>query len=102
MTHSQKNALAWGLMIGLIVLSAAVSSKPSLDTALAIWALSMAWVAALALMGAVYMLPTIVAWFRGNKNILAIAVLNVALGWTLLGWVAALVWAVIEQERGAR
>ena len=43
---------------------------------------------------AVYMLPTIVAFSRGRHNKVAILVLNVFLGWTLLGWVISLVWAV--------
>lgn len=41
----------------------------------------------------VYFLPTIVATKRRHRNRGAITVLNIALGWTLLGWVAALVWA---------
>ncbi len=40
-----------------------------------------------------YLLPTIVATKRRHKNQGAILVLNLALGWTFLGWVAALVWA---------
>lgn len=40
-----------------------------------------------------YFLPTIVAASRGNRKLGSIFVLNLLLGWTLLGWVAALVWA---------
>jgi hypothetical protein len=43
--------------------------------------------------GAVYFLPAIVAWKRYHRNRLAIVVLNVLLGWTLVGWVVAIVWA---------
>jgi len=42
---------------------------------------------------ALYLLPYIVAAMRGHHQRSAIAVLNVFLGWTGLGWVAALVWA---------
>ncbi|MCX5511200.1 superinfection immunity protein [Pseudomonas sp. BJa3] len=42
---------------------------------------------------AFYMLPTIEAWLRKSNNLPAIAALNFFLGWSLLGWVAALVWA---------
>jgi hypothetical protein len=41
----------------------------------------------------VYFLPAIIAGARQHKNATAIAVLNMLLGWTLLGWVASLVWA---------
>jgi len=40
-----------------------------------------------------YLLPWIVAAMRGHLNTMAIGVFNLFLGWTFLGWVAALVWA---------
>ncbi|MDE0420270.1 MAG: superinfection immunity protein [Gammaproteobacteria bacterium] len=44
----------------------------------------------------VYFIPTIVAKVRNHHNTMAIFLLNLFLGWSLLGWVAALVWAVIK------
>jgi hypothetical protein len=41
-----------------------------------------------------YWLPTIVASRRHHINAGAIGVLNFLLGWTVLGWVVAMVWAV--------
>jgi Superinfection immunity protein len=38
-----------------------------------------------------YFLPTLIAGFRRHHNASAIGMLNLALGWTLLGWIAALV-----------
>lgn len=46
----------------------------------------------------IYFLPGIVATLRGHPNALAIWVLNVFLGWTFIGWVIALVWAVLRQR----
>ncbi len=46
----------------------------------------------------VYFVPWLVAWFRGHPQTLAIFVLNLLLGWSLVGWVAALVWAVMSFE----
>ncbi|MNC33244.1 hypothetical protein D3C75_816290 [compost metagenome] len=40
-----------------------------------------------------YLLPGIIASSREHKNSAAIWVLNIVLGWSFLGWVAALVWA---------
>ncbi len=48
----------------------------------------------LLLMGAVYFLPTVIAACRGHHNAPAIFALNLLLGWTLLGWVVAAVWAL--------
>ncbi|WP_329743499.1 superinfection immunity protein [Dyella sp. A6] len=42
---------------------------------------------------AIYFLPAIVATSRKHPNATAICVLDLLLGWTLLGWVIALVWA---------
>jgi hypothetical protein len=43
---------------------------------------------------AFYMLPTIIALFRKKASVLAIGVLNFFLGWSLIGWIVALVWAL--------
>lgn len=46
----------------------------------------------LALIG-IYFLPAFVASFRNHHQTNAIVILNLFLGWTLLGWVIALVWS---------
>jgi Superinfection immunity protein len=43
---------------------------------------------------ALYFLPTIVAASRKVVNLGSIVVINVFLGWTLVGWVVALAMAV--------
>ena len=42
----------------------------------------------------VYFIPTIVAFGRGHHNRWPIAILNLFLGGTLIGWVIALVWSL--------
>jgi len=42
----------------------------------------------------IYFLPTIVG--MNKKNVGAIFVFNLFLGWTFLGWVIALVWALCK------
>jgi Superinfection immunity protein len=41
-----------------------------------------------------YMLPSVIGWIRRARNTGTIAVVNILLGWTLIGWVAALVMAL--------
>lgn len=41
-----------------------------------------------------YVLPTILAWKK--KHRISIVLLNLLLGWTVLGWVGALVWALVD------
>jgi len=53
--------------------------------------LVIAWIAAAFSVG--YMLPWAIAASRGRSNQAAIGVLNLFLGWSFVGWVAALVMA---------
>lgn len=39
-------------------------------------------------------LPSLIAFVRGHHNRYAILVLNLLLGWTLIGWAVALVWSL--------
>ena len=43
-----------------------------------------------------YFLPVIIADIRGAAHRGAIGTINLFLGWTILGWLAALIWAVSE------
>ena len=45
---------------------------------------------------ALYFLPTIVAVARHKRNVVAIGALNFLLGWTLIAWIAALIWALMD------
>jgi uncharacterized membrane protein YqaE (UPF0057 family) len=45
----------------------------------------------------IYFLPTIAAW--ETKHISGIMILNLLLGWTVLGWIAALIWAVSSPKK---
>ena len=40
-----------------------------------------------------YFLPTIIAAVRSKRDILAIFLLNLFLGWSVIGWIIALIWA---------
>ena len=42
---------------------------------------------------AFYMLPTVAAKARRHRNSAAIALTNILLGWTVIGWIIALIWA---------
>ena len=52
----------------------------------------------LACLFALYMLPTIVAYFRKKRNTPAIVLVNLLLGWSVIGWIVAMVWAVATES----
>jgi len=45
-----------------------------------------------------YFLPTYEAWNNKHQNLTSIGLLNLFLGWTLVGWVIAIVWAFKRHE----
>ncbi|AZU04238.1 hypothetical protein X907_1707 [Glycocaulis alkaliphilus] len=48
-----------------------------------------------------HFLPTIVALARGHHNGFAIFLTNLLLGWTVIGWVVALIWSTTAVQRRA-
>ena len=53
---------------------------------------------------AFYFLPTIVGAARHKTNLVGIFLVNFLLGWSIIGWIVALVWAFsterVDQVRG--
>lgn len=49
-----------------------------------------------------YLLPTFVASQRGHLSVLAIGLANFVFGWTFIGWIACLIWALTGDTRGNR
>jgi uncharacterized membrane protein YqaE (UPF0057 family) len=43
-----------------------------------------------------YFIPTIVG--RNKRHATAICVLNILLGWTVIGWIVAMVWAISAED----
>jgi ABC-type transport system involved in cytochrome c biogenesis permease component len=56
-----------------------------------------AWIFTLLSLG--YMLPWAVAATRGKSNSVAVGILNLFLGWTVIGWVIALVMACTAHQQ---
>jgi hypothetical protein len=52
----------------------------------------------LAILGALYFLPTIIAANRGH-GIAGVLLLNLFFGWTGIGWIALMVWALLSWPR---
>ncbi len=44
----------------------------------------------------IYFAPTLLAAHRNHSNVTGIFLLNFLLGWTFIGWVAALIWTFSE------
>lgn len=50
---------------------------------------------------ALYMLPTFEAWKNKHPNLSSITLLNIFLGWSILGWIVAVIWAFKKSETNA-
>ena len=47
----------------------------------------------------IYFIPTIIVIIRRVRNTVGILLLNIFGGWTFVGWVIALVWAIIDKKQ---
>jgi len=45
-----------------------------------------------------YVAPSIIALARGQSSVLTILTVNILLGWTIIGWIASLTWALEDPE----
>lgn len=45
-----------------------------------------------------YVLPTIEAALKRHRRLVPIAIVNMLLGWSFIGWVAAYVWSFVQSE----
>ncbi|TAM77420.1 superinfection immunity protein [bacterium] len=45
-----------------------------------------------------YFIPSIIAFVKQKSNRIAILALNFFLGWSLVGWVVSLVWALSNEQ----
>jgi hypothetical protein len=48
-----------------------------------------------------YFLPAGMAWGRKHNNLSSIFMLNLLLGWTVIGWIVAIIWAVSSNRAGS-
>ena len=46
----------------------------------------------------VYMIPMFIAIIRHHKQKISVIILNLFLGWTFVGWIMALMWALSEDH----
>ena len=53
----------------------------------------------LALLAAFYLLPSIIAISKGLRNAGAICAMNILLGWSLIGWIVALIWSLTNDAQ---
>ena len=97
-----KLALIWGIAtvvsiggLQLIEANPAIPEWSLIPTTIIMWA-------GLVVIGlCLYFLPTLVARSRQHRNVPPIFVLNLVFGWTLIGWVGCMAWALLAQEAPA-
>ena len=58
----------------------------------------LASIIALLILSGAYLIPSLIAHERNRSNLLAIVALNFFLGWTLVGWAVALMWALSKDK----
>ena len=46
----------------------------------------------------IYFVPTVIAWWMHAKSTRAIFYVNLVFGWTIVGWIVAMMWALAERN----
>jgi positive regulator of sigma E activity len=46
----------------------------------------------------VYFVPTVLAWWMHVKSTRAIFYVNLVFGWTIVGWIVAMMWVMAERN----
>jgi len=94
--EQQAPPVRYGIAAGVVLVSLFIVVKilPALVAAMGIGVF-------LALMLVPYWIPTIIAFKRAHPSRTGIAALNFFLGWTFLGWVAAVVWSLTNKHAGS-
>ncbi|QPD04933.1 MAG: hypothetical protein Nkreftii_002707 [Candidatus Nitrospira kreftii] len=46
----------------------------------------------------IYLLPAFIALWRGHPSCIPILIVNLLLGWTVIGWVGTLVWTLKRRQ----
>lgn len=92
--NQQEPPVRYGIVAGFVVLSLVMVLKvlPDLISAVGLGIL-------LAILFIPYWLPTIIAYTRNHPSKGAIAVINCFFGWTFVGWVISLAWALSNNGR---
>ncbi len=71
-----------------------------IDSSIALLAAQGAWVWALAPLALIaYCAPLLIAFERRHRYLVSIAVINLATGWSVIGWIAALLWSLNKDVR---
>lgn len=66
---------------------------------LSIWHLLIIGVVALPMIGCVYFVPSIVAAARKHAQLGPVILVNVLVGWSGIGWVGTLIWAIMGRAK---
>ena len=102
MSRNTRYAAIAGLVIVVLILVGLQIAVSMGDTTWGeIWGLALfALFMGLAVAG--YFLPSIIAGRRKHHNLGAIIAVNLLLGWSLIGWIVALVWSLTDPSPTVR
>jgi len=81
--------VSWPIAAGALALSAPAYAASDSETGATIVAFIFLGIALV-----IYFIPTIIAVGRNHQSRMAIMMTNILLGWTLLGWIVALIWSL--------
>lgn len=98
LSSESKKQVAVGFTMAIIFATIFMLRWIGDDELVGIYLQLVAWTCVVAIGLGLYFIPAVIARKRRHPNIASILILNAFLGWTFLGWIAALVWATISLD----
>jgi|GEM_PF-1076171 len=93
--HGSPILLAFLLILLLLGIHAATTEEFTFDAGLICQVVSMGLVAV------AYLIPSTIVALRDTSHQKLIFLLNLFTGWTVIGWIVALVWSIVDKPRTA-
>lgn len=98
MTHVSRPLANFGITVSVVMAAILLGI---IGVGLAVGPVDWSGLALLPLLLGVYLLPVFIATGRHHLKIAKIAATDIFLGWTVIGWVVALVWSLSDGVKPA-
>lgn len=99
--NKESTALPWLLAGGVIAIFvvAVMSGNETVAESIRNLILMPVGIVAALIMISLYLAPSIIAYKNKKANYVAIIMLNVITGWTIIGWIGSLIWAFCKDTQ---
>jgi len=86
--------------VGQMTFGEVFAPRPTVDKPFAV-AVELGAFVVRSILAAIYLIPTMLAGLKTHRQYYGVLAINLFLGWTFIGWIGALVWALVTKPVNA-